>query len=169
VKLFIFVPKEAYPLIFQDIETNRSQKFALLDLFKTPSWALPSTRGKISPLPLILLVPLEAGGRPLLSTPNVPHAVLTLETCVMIEQRRILKLFLDETFYFLSRSSRWNTEPILYKFITVGLQDEAFVRKHVVEALMRRAAKARREAALRRNERRDDMFALTPKLRSTTV
>ena len=101
------------------METNKSDKFSLLDLFQTPSWALPET------LPELLVAPLEAGGRPLLSMPNMPHLVYTVRStlcciasrsfmstqtqvqdCVMIEQRRILKLFMDEVHYFLERT--WN-------------------------------------------------------------
>tara|TARA_Y200000002_G_C22263824_1_gene489145 strand:- start:74 stop:460 length:387 start_codon:yes stop_codon:yes gene_type:complete len=72
VKLFVFLPKEAYPLVFQDMETNKSDKFSLLDLFNTPSHALPKI------LPEIIVAPLEAGGRPLLSMPNMPHLVYTV-------------------------------------------------------------------------------------------
>jgi len=131
VKIFVFLPKEAYEMVFQDMETNKSDIFALLDLFQTPSHALPD-----GDLPVLLVAPLEAGGRPLLSMPNMPHLVYTVQDCVMIEQRRILKMFLDEVYYFLERTTKWKTEPILYKFIT-QLKDEEFTGKYVMNPLMK--------------------------------
>jgi hypothetical protein len=65
---------------------------------------------------------LEEGGRPLLSPPNWPHLVITLQDCVMIETRKICKLFLDEVAYFMQRAKLWRDPPILYPFITSVLQ-----------------------------------------------
>ena len=45
--------------------------------------------------------------RPLLSPPNVPHLVITVDTCVMVEQRKISKFFLDEVLYFDQRKARY--------------------------------------------------------------
>lgn len=66
------------------------QRIAALDLFRTPShWLprMPSSEGEAPRvLPKLLIAPLEAGGPPLLSTPNVPHLVITVQDCVMVEQ-----------------------------------------------------------------------------------
>ncbi|KAK3282859.1 hypothetical protein CYMTET_9420 [Cymbomonas tetramitiformis] len=137
VKLFMFSDKGAYSFITQDRETNKSGHFCCLDLFNTPDHHLPSCQaGQTTSLTKFYIAPLEAGGRPLLSPPNVPHAVLTLQTCVMVEQRRILHLFLDEVSYFMSRAERWTTAPIMYNFIAEDLQDEDYVHDHVVLPLI---------------------------------
>jgi hypothetical protein len=47
-------------------------------------------------LPTMHVALLEAGGPPLLSPPNWPHLVLTLQDCVMVEQRRIFRNVTDE-------------------------------------------------------------------------
>ena len=62
--------------------------------------------------------------------------VQQVQDCVMIEQRRILKLFMDEVHYFLERTTKWKTEPILYTFITEDLRDEDYVETHIVNLLM---------------------------------
>ena len=65
-----------------------------LDLFRTPGHWLPqgeTVDGK-SPLPTFLVAALEAGGPPLMSTPNVPHLVITVQDCVMVEQVRFRSL-----------------------------------------------------------------------------
>ena len=88
-----------------------SSIFAGLDLLDTPSLYLPSPPDESSDdsseaaaaagvggggtltgtgtLPVFKIALLEAGGRPLLSPPNVPHMVITVDTCVMVEQRRV--------------------------------------------------------------------------------
>jgi hypothetical protein len=59
--------------------------------------ALPSRHSHQAPkLPVFTIALLEAGGRPLLSPPNVPRLVVTLASCVTVEQRRVSKLFMDE-------------------------------------------------------------------------
>ena len=71
-----------------------------LHLFDTPSKHLPGgdgdgdgdSNGAASgggaaggaALPVFKVAVLEAGGRPLLSPPNVPHMVITLETCTCL-------------------------------------------------------------------------------------
>lgn len=80
---------------------------------------------------------LEAGGRPLLSPPNVPHLVITVDTCVMVEQRRVSRLFLDEVLYFQKRMARWLDPPIMYEFVTVSLPDHAFLDSDVTPFLIR--------------------------------
>jgi len=47
-------------------------------------------------LPVFWIAPLEAGGCPLLSPPNVIHCVITVRDCVMVEERRLSLMFLDE-------------------------------------------------------------------------
>jgi hypothetical protein len=69
-------------------------------------------------LPVFRVALLEAGGRPLLSPPNAPHLVLTLQDCVMVEERKVGKLFLDEVVYFLHRAALWTAPPILYPFVS---------------------------------------------------
>ena len=66
------------------------QHIAALDPFRTPSHWLPhDPDNKDAPvLPKLLIAPLEAGGPPLLSTPNIPHLVITVQDCVMVEQVR---------------------------------------------------------------------------------
>eukprot|EP00041_Stephanoeca_diplocostata_P016540 m.326124 g.326124 ORF g.326124 m.326124 type:complete len:591 (+) comp20397_c0_seq1:240-2012(+) len=142
VKIFIFAPKSAYELITQDDEVNKSGKFAGLQLFQTPDEFLPSSSmgenpqaGEAEDLPVFTVALLEAGGRPLLSPPNVPHLVITVDTCVMVEQRRVSRLFLDEVLYFQKRMARWIDPPIMYQFVTVSLPDHGFLDKDVAPFL----------------------------------
>lgn len=62
--------------------------------------------------------------------------VLTVQDCVMIEQRRISKLFLDEVEYFLRRAAIWNAPPICYEFIQKDLQDTNKIVSSVVKPLI---------------------------------
>ncbi len=80
---------------------------------------------------------MTLGGYPLLSPPNVPHMVLTAQNCVMIEQRRISKLFLDEVEYFLRRAAGWNQPPIFYDFIQKDLQDKGEILNSIVKPLLK--------------------------------
>jgi hypothetical protein len=102
VKLFLFAELDDYDFVFQDEETNATGRVAAFDPFRTPSVALPSSSKKGSagaasrPLPRFWVAPLEAGGAPLLSPPNMPHLVLSCQDCVMVEERRISVLFVDE-------------------------------------------------------------------------
>lgn len=119
IKIFIFAPKEAYDLIAQDEVANNSGCFAGLHLFSTPSKYLPggergqmgagstggggggtgnsdgsssSNGGGGGALPKFKVAVLEAGGRPLLSPPNVPHMV---RICILaITQSLCLASFL---------------------------------------------------------------------------
>ncbi|QDZ22209.1 hypothetical protein HOP50_07g47490 [Chloropicon primus] len=135
VKIFIFAEKSHYKLITQDLEGNKTGRAACLDLFTTPSEYLPDD----AMLPVFWVAPLLAGGYPLLSPPNAPHMVVTAQDCVMIEQRRISKVFLDEVEYFLRRARIWNKDPILYDFIEKDLQDGEKILRHVAEPLMTQA------------------------------
>ena len=53
-------------------------------------------QGAGAKLPTFWVAPLEAGGCPLLSPPNMIHLVLTVRDCVMVEERRLSLMFLDE-------------------------------------------------------------------------
>ena len=136
VKLFIFAARDAYEFICQDAETNKTRKFSHLDLFNTPSHWLPEPCDPAQggdPLPVLWVAPLEAGGRPLLSPPNVPHLVITLQHCVMVEQRIISVLFLDEVHYFMAKAARdWDDQPKMYPLLTETLQDPAAVKSQVL-------------------------------------
>lgn len=136
VKLFFFFPKESYSLVTQDVEADTTQQVAGLDLFNTPSEHLPPLNPDGSdPLPRLIVAPLEAGGRPLLSPPNVPHCVLTVRSCVMVEQRKLSHFFMDEILYFLSFCTRWRHPPILYDHIKDGLS-KAAVAEPVADHLL---------------------------------
>ena len=132
VKLFVFAPKEAYTLVFQDSVMNATGNFAVFDPFKTPSDALPAAA-----MPTFWVAALEAGGRPLLSAPNLPHCVVTVRSCVMVEQRRVLLPFLDESLYFIERLKCWDTSPQLYTFLANDMKDPRLVRSGAVEPLLR--------------------------------
>jgi len=77
--------------------------------------------------PVFTVALLEAGGPPLLSPPNVQHVVLTLQNCVMVEERLVSVLFLDEVAYFLNLVNSWAEPPILYDFVREGLRNAATV------------------------------------------
>ena len=79
--------------------------------------ATPSGRKR----PTFWVAPLEAGGCPLLSPPNVIHCVLTTRDCVMVEERRLSLLFLDEVHYFQNRAERWCEPPVQYRFLREDL------------------------------------------------
>lgn len=104
VKLFIFAEVDAYDVVFQDGETNATGSFAALDPFNTPQEAVPCADGSggrsgdgsgeggeqrekraRSLLPRFWVAPLEAGGPPLLSPPNMPHMVLTVSGGLPLE------------------------------------------------------------------------------------
>ena len=87
-------------------------------------------------LPRFMIAALEAGGRPLMSAPNLPHLVLTVQDCVMVEQRRLSLLFMDEVAYFAERIRRWREPPVLYAVFTHGLKDPGFVAQTVVRRLL---------------------------------
>lgn len=112
---------------------NKSGEHIGLDPFNTPSESIPPD----VELPVFWIAPLEAGGRPLLSPPNQLHCVLTVQDCVMAEQRRLSLLFPDEIVYFLQRASGWREPPILYDFLVDSLQNEVRVAHHAVHPLMR--------------------------------
>ena len=108
VKLFIFLDRAEYSITVQDTETERSGRICGLSLFETPDESLPS------PAPTLWVALLEAGGKPLLSTPNAPHMVITLQNCVMVEQRALSALFLDDAQLWLARAATWRDAPVEY-------------------------------------------------------
>ena len=70
---------------------------------------------------------LEAGGKPLLSTPNAPHMVITLQHCVMVEQRALSSLFLDDAQLWLARAATWSDAPIEYEAVRQACSADADV------------------------------------------
>ena len=136
-----------------------------------PAGSEPGTRASeskslLSP-PTFWVAPLEAGGYPLLSPPNVMHCVITTRDCVMVEERRLSLAFLDEVKYFQARARRWCEPPVQYRFIRETLRDpaecEAACAKPLLE-LMRvtREAmeKAEKAAAAGAFGRGDDGFVV---------
>ena len=118
---------------------NKTGKHVGLDLFDTPTECIPDG----ADLPVFWVAPLEAGGRPLLSPPNQQHCVLTVQNCVMVEQRRLNLLFADEILYFLKRVAHWREPPILYDFLSDCLQSEVRVAVHAVAPIRRLVAALR--------------------------
>jgi len=177
VKLFVFARREDYEWISQDGVMNQTMKQSALDLFDTPDDFLPTPQeltppfsdaplgGAYAPgsrtaagadgdaaataakLPVFWVAPLEAGGCPLLSPPNVIHLVMTLRDCVMVEERRLSLLCVDEVQYFQRRAARWCEPPVEYRFLREDLADAARCARHAVRPLLR---------ALRLGARDDD-------------
>ena len=127
VKIFIFAELDDYEFVFQDDETNSTGRVAAINPFTTATNALPVPPNSMigtsrqRPLPRFWVAPLHAGGAPLLSPPNMPHMVITVRDCVMVEERRVSTFFLDEVGYFLRRASKWHTMPIIYNFLRQDL------------------------------------------------
>ncbi|RNF04794.1 hypothetical protein TraAM80_04920 [Trypanosoma rangeli] len=133
VKLFLYGPKESYDWFMHDDESATSGKVAALDIFSTPDEALPKDA---TLLPIIHVAVLESGGRPLISPPNIPHLVISLNDCIMVEQRRVAYLFLDEISYFLQKCAFWSGNPIIYDHIENDLQDEAYVAGQLIPSMI---------------------------------
>lgn len=154
VKIFIFADKAHYKTIAQDAVCNKTGRAACLDIFGTPSEYLPQSgssrngsdvgdgdgdEGGDGVLPVFWVAPLMAGGFPLLSPPNSIHMVVTAQDCVMIEQRRISKVFLDECEYFMRRAKIWSTTPIFYPFIQEVLSSPERITTQIVVPLVTQA------------------------------
>ena len=162
VKLFIFAERRDYAWIAQDAEMNKSMRNSALDIFNTPAHFFPTAAemqtpssapldasnpsrfegkqpntGVHDPSPILWIAPLEAGGPPLLSPPNLIHCVLTVRDCVMVEERRLSLAFMDEVLYFQRRASRWIEPPIFYSFVREDLSDPVKARQNAVEPLVR--------------------------------
>ena len=162
VKLFVFAEKKDYEWIAQDGVMNATTKQSALDLFDTPEWCVPSEREMADAasetrgdrrfdardetpdgapngwLPTFWVAPLEAGGPPLLSPPNVIHCVITARDCVMVEARRVSLAFLDEVEYFRRRAARWCEPPVQYRFVREDLPDAEMCRVVAAMPLARR-------------------------------
>lgn len=121
----------------KDSEVNKTGEHVGLDFFCTPAECVPAG----VELPVFWVATLEAGGRPLLSPPNQIHCVLTIQDCVMVEQRRLCLLFPDEVLYFLKRAAGWREPPILYSFLHDCLEDEVRVATHAVAPVQALAAR----------------------------
>eukprot|EP00744_Colponema_vietnamica_P015816 GILI01022174.1.p1 GENE.GILI01022174.1~~GILI01022174.1.p1 ORF type:complete len:531 (+),score=39.35 GILI01022174.1:32-1624(+) len=119
-KLFIYGPPDSYDWLVHDDEADVCGKLVALNIFQCPDDNLPDAED----LPILRIAVLEAGGMPLVSPPNIPHAVITLNECVMVEQRRVCNLFLDEVSYLLQKVKYWRLTPIIYDYIGVTLSDE---------------------------------------------
>eukprot|EP00754_Rhynchopus_humris_P037243 Rhum_TRINITY_DN19364_c0_g1::Rhum_TRINITY_DN19364_c0_g1_i1::g.169889::m.169889 len=172
VKIFFCSPKWGYDFITQDQEQNRSGKFAQMDIWSAPDEWLPEA----DRLPVINLCLIEAGGRPLLMFPNVPHTVLTVDDSVLVEERRVSILFLDEVAYFVRRSRQSTAPPIFYDFVTNTCTDAAALREQVITPLftilrdadapqvggesaeLRKCVRRRAVASLRAIVKYDDVF-----------
>jgi hypothetical protein len=134
VKIFIYGPRGSYDWTSHDARTDESGKIVGLHLFdQLKEEEFPPSQY----LPVWTVAVLRAGGRPLVSPPNIPHLVITCNDCVMVEQRRVSNLFLDEVSYLLRRVQHWQTMPILYRYLRHDLQDAAKVGA-VVELLKAR-------------------------------
>eukprot|EP00892_Ulva_mutabilis_P012387 jgi/Ulvmu1/9520/UM053_0008.1 len=129
VKLFIFAPAECYDFVSQDEVAERSGKFAQLHLFEAPTEHLPIGPDGRRVTPTLRVAVLEAGGGALLSPPNWPHIVVTLQDCVMVETRKVFRNVLDEVAYFVERAALWREPPILYPCITELLGGGGVVEK----------------------------------------
>lgn len=130
VKMFIFLDRGDYALACQDYFANRSGYVSGLDIFHINTEDLPDI------LPTLQIALLEAGGEPLLSTPNVPHMVITLQHCVMVEQRGLSLLFMDDVTLWLKRCNHWSESPIMYSFITEELLNEDLCRENFIMPLL---------------------------------
>eukprot|EP00045_Choanoeca_perplexa_P016730 m.229649 g.229649 ORF g.229649 m.229649 type:complete len:590 (+) comp17344_c0_seq2:2537-4306(+) len=161
-KLFIYAPVDAYPLITQDDrqEGEDDGLVAAVNPFKCPAHHLPKGPDTYQ-LPRLMVAALEAGGRPLMSAPNLPHLVLTIQDCVMVEQRRLSLLFMDEVAYFAERIRRWREPPVLYAVFSLGLKDPGFVAQTIVKRLLGLLQSADASAALARDRAYCSLKAMT--------
>ncbi|CBZ36918.1 hypothetical protein, conserved [Leishmania donovani] len=132
--LAIFAPKGGYDWVLHDDEANMRGKVVALDLFQTPDEALPCDAAL---LPVLTVAVLESGGAPLIVPPNLAQTSIALRDCVVVEQRRISNLWLDDVSYFLHRCARWQASPIIYAYLQQDLQDDSFVAGQVVPYLIR--------------------------------
>jgi hypothetical protein len=131
-KLFVYGPPNSYDWFSHDDEGDVSARIAALDIFHCPDDELPDDG---SLLPILCVAVLESAGRPLISPPNIPHAVFSLNNCVMVEQRRVCNLFLEEVAHFLQKCKKWQNHPIVYQYVEEQLQNEAVVREEIIPTL----------------------------------
>eukprot|EP01061_Rhynchopus_euleeides_P023538 TRINITY_DN38289_c0_g1_i1.p1 TRINITY_DN38289_c0_g1~~TRINITY_DN38289_c0_g1_i1.p1 ORF type:complete len:535 (+),score=206.14 TRINITY_DN38289_c0_g1_i1:109-1713(+) len=147
VKIFFCTPKWAYDMVTQDQDQNRMMKFAQVDLWGERCERLPPSED----LPVITLCLIEAGGRPLLLYPNIPHTVLTVDDSVLVEERRVSTLFLDEVAYFYYRSRQSTQPPIMYSFVTDDCTDASRFERLAANPLMEIASNGDVSETLRRS------------------
>ncbi|KAG5470161.1 hypothetical protein LSCM4_02855 [Leishmania orientalis] len=132
--LMIFTPRGAYDWVLHDDESSMCGKVVSLDLFQTPDEALPCDA---TLLPVLTVAVLESGGAPIIIPPNVAQTSIALRDCVVVEQRRVSNLWLDDVSYFLHRCARWQTSPVIYAYLQHDLQEDSFVAGQLVPYLIR--------------------------------
>ena len=131
-KLFIYGPRDSYDWFMHDDEAGVSGKIAALNLFNTPDEFLPEAEH----LPILCIAVLEDGSEPLVSPPNIPHIVITINDCVMVEQRRVCNFFLDEVSYLLQKVRYWSNNPVIYTYVNETLQHEGVVCGEIIPFLI---------------------------------
>lgn len=123
VKVFLYANIGTYDWLMHDHEADVQGKIASLDIFKATDEDLPPSEY----LPVLTIAVLYSGGPPLISPPNTPHLVITVEDTVMVEQRRVSNYWLDEMLYFFEKQKHWKASPLLYRYLRDNLQDEHYV------------------------------------------
>lgn len=150
-KLFLFAPRESYDFLIHDDEAIATGNCVLMDILSTPEELLPTNAASF---PVLVVAVLHCGGRPLLCPPNVLTYTLTLNDGVLVEQRRLSNLWLDELSYFLHRCSRWVSNPIIYSYVENELQSEdylaGFLIPHLLRVFREHPAATSFDAAIRR-------------------
>ncbi|EPY36682.1 hypothetical protein AGDE_06795 [Angomonas deanei] len=132
-KVFLYGPKGGYDWFIHDAESNVCHKVVCLDIFNTPDEALPKDE---TLLPILNVGLLFCGGQPILVPPNIPTLSITVHDSVLVEQRRVSSLWLEEISYYLHRVSNWRTTPILYDYLETDLQDETIVASQLIPTLL---------------------------------
>lgn len=132
--LAIFLPKGGYDWVLHDDEASMKGRVVAVDLFSIPDEALPRDAGL---LPVLCVAVLENGGAPLLVPPNLVHLTIALRDCVVVEQRRVSNLWLDDVAYFLHRCSNWIATPLIYPYLQEDLQNDGFVGGQLIPLLLR--------------------------------
>mgnify|MGYP001594995155 CR=1 FL=1 len=129
VKVFIYGPRASYDWLLHDhYNATADGKVVALNIFEALDEDLPEDEND---LPIVTVAVLQAGGLPLISPPNIPHVVITVRDCVMVEQRRVCNLFLDEVCYLLRRADTWEKAPIIYQYLRTEMQSASEVRRLV--------------------------------------
>ncbi|KPA84734.1 hypothetical protein ABB37_01231 [Leptomonas pyrrhocoris] len=129
----IFAPKGGYDWVLHDDEATMRGNVVALDLFATPDEALPA---EAAVLPVLAVAVLESGGAPLIVPPNLAQLSIALEDCVVVEQRRVSNLWLDDVSYFLQRCAGWQSNPMIYAYLQQNLQDDAFLAGQLIPLLI---------------------------------
>ena len=145
VKVFVYGPRGSYDWFIHDVAAEEAGKVAGLHLFETPDEDLPPAQF----MPILTVAILKAGGRALVSPPNIPHLVVSVNDCVMVEQRRVVLAHLDEVAYFLQKCRKWTRNPVIYGYVQDELHKDEVVQP-MIRALFQRmdAAKAAGDGVL---------------------